>query len=164
MQDRISGINYHCVSDNHHLSTFFKTRLKTFLFSSLTVTSWLLYVKCLCLWLRLCHGAIQIVGFIFIIYYYYLWPLILCYLTSHFWEELFPLFYRYRFDTILFLQSRWMQPTIILKPPHPLLQSFIITNLQTCIISPAESKINEWSWNSVATGPTISYTNPEVSQ
>ena len=32
MQDRISGINYHCVSDNHHLSTFLIPGLKVFVF------------------------------------------------------------------------------------------------------------------------------------
>ena len=62
MQDRISGINYHCVSDNHHPSTFIKPGLKHFCFLSLTVitsnwllytSNWLLYVKRLCLGLRL---------------------------------------------------------------------------------------------------------------
>ena len=37
MQDRISGISYHCVSDNHNVSTFKKPGLKHFCFLSLTV-------------------------------------------------------------------------------------------------------------------------------
>ena len=39
MQDHINGINYHYVSDNHHLSKFLKPDLKQFSFLSLTVTN-----------------------------------------------------------------------------------------------------------------------------
>ena len=44
-----------------------------------------------------------------------LWPLVLWHLTSHWWGSLSTFLWSLRYH---FLQSRWMQPIIISKPPY----------------------------------------------